>query len=59
MADGKQNPDPTADQKPQNQTDEDQGSIKGTQVDEHNAPERWDTSRGSGPAQRGTSGNRG
>jgi hypothetical protein len=59
MADPKHNPDPTADQKPQNQTGEDKGTIKGPQIEEHNAPERWDTSRGSGPAQGGTSGRRG
>lgn len=58
MADAKQNPAATPDKKPQNQTGENQGSIKGPQVDEHNSPERWDTSRGSGPAERGTSGKR-
>ena len=59
MADAKKNPDPTANQKPQNQVDENQGTIKRPQLDENNTPERWDTNRGSGPVQRSTSGNRG
>ena len=70
MADAKQRPD-AADldtksesqgqggKRPENQTDESKGKIKGEQVSDHITPERWDTQRGAEPAMRGTSGRRG
>ena len=57
MSDAKQRPDATPDQKPQNQTGEDQGSIKGPQRTSHNT-RVTDTARGSEPETRNSSNNR-
>lgn len=46
MSDAKQRPDATPDRKPQNQTGEDKGSIKGPQRTDHNT-QVDDTARGS------------
>ena len=70
MADAKQRPDaaelsteePETGQggkRPENQTDESKGKIRGEQVTDDITPERWDTKRGAEPAMRGTSGRRG
>ena len=70
MADAKQRPDAAeldprdetrgqTGQRPENQTDESKGKIKGEQVNDHVTPERWDTKRGAEAAMRGTSGRRG
>lgn len=59
MADAKTNPDATPDRDPKKKVGNNQGSIKGPQVDENHNPERWDTKRGSDPVQRSTSGHRG
>lgn len=57
MADAKQNPASKRDRKPQNQTDEDKGKIKGAQVDEHTM-RRKDLARGSEPETLSASRNR-
>ena len=57
MADARKNPDAARDQKPQNQTDEDEGTIKSAQVDEHSM-RRKDLPRGSEPETRAASRNR-
>lgn len=57
MSDAKQRPDAAPDQKPQNQTGEDKGPIKGPQRTGHNTRVK-DTARGSEPDTRGASGNR-
>lgn len=57
MSDTKQRPDATPDQKPQKQTGEDKGSIKGPQVTDQEM-QRKDLARGSEVENRDRSGNR-
>jgi hypothetical protein len=45
--------------KPQQQTGEEFGKVKGRQLTGENTPERWDTSAGTLPPGRGTAGPRG
>ena len=70
MADGKQRPDaaePSTEKagrgqggkRPENQTDESKGGVRGEQLTDDVAPERWDTKRGSEPETRGSAGPRG
>ncbi len=57
MSDANQRPDAAADHKPQDQTGEDKGAIKRPQRTSHNT-QVTDTSRGSEPDTRGSSGTR-
>ena len=69
MADAKQRPDaaelstedeePGGGKRPENQTGESKGKVRGEQVTDDITPERWDTKRGAEPAMRGASGRRG
>ncbi|HEY8603411.1 hypothetical protein [Tsuneonella suprasediminis] len=58
MSDAKQRPDATPDQAPQNQTDEDHGTINGPQRTGHNT-RATDTPRGSEVETRNSSNRRG
>jgi hypothetical protein len=58
MADAKKNPASARDKKPQNQADEEHGSVKGAQVTEETMRRRSDTPRGSEPETRAAASNR-
>ena len=59
MSDSKPNPAADPAKKPQNQADEDHGSVKGRQVTEDNMRRRSDTARGSEPETRSAASRRG
>ncbi len=59
MNDAKNPHKPDSDMSPAQQTGEEFGNVGDSQRKGNSQPERWDTSRGSEPEQRGTSGRRG